>query len=320
MPGLTIRTIFKSYCHFYSICLNLIIGSLFFILFPFLHAVFFVFCFCRNTANIPPLRFASIFLMLLYLASKTGNPLLFYLFLLAAISSEYYGLSEQSALFRFWVHPSFLSSSRSDHLKLLFEEIRNSNAHPCPPESVLKNGSFEQSTGERPHAWQLETWKKPEECPTCRFQTESAFAREGTTALFSKHADFNVSRWVQEVPVNPKTPYRLSGWIRTEGVSHSQTGAYLQVDAIAQRPWPAFGATRQAQFLGRTPELFNSSDWRYVEIVFRTRRDHKRVKVICGLGDFGAQVKGSAYFDMIQLRDLTGQYEYDLFSRPIDLN
>lgn len=231
------------------------------------------------------------------------------------LSTEFYSLSEQSDLFRFWVHPSFLRSSGSENFKLLVEDIRNSHQRFCPPENIIKNGSFEKSTGQQPQFWLIETWKRPGECPACRFQTETAFSREGATSLFSKHEDFNVSRWVQEVPVKPKTPYRLSGWIKTEGVSHSKTGAYLQVDAIAQKPWLFFGTRRQMEFLGRTPETINSSDWRYVEIVFRTRHDHERIKVICGLGDFGAHVKGTVYFDMIQLMDLADQYRCNLFSR-----
>jgi len=51
--------------------------------------------------------------------------------------------------------------------------------------------------------------------------------------------------------------------LKTEGVSHDKTGAYLQVDAIAQKPWLFLGTHRQSEFLGRTPELFNSSGWRY---------------------------------------------------------
>ena len=91
--------------------------------------------------------------------------------------------------------------------------------------------------------------------------------------------------WSFDAPVSPGATYRLSGWIRTEGVkATSGVGALLNVHQVA-------GA--------QTKAMTGDSGWTRVETVFRTG-ERTSVQVNCLFGGWG-QATGSAYYDDLAL-------------------
>ena len=121
---------------------------------------------------------------------------------------------------------------------------------------------------------------------------------------------------MQDVPVRPDTEYRLSGWIKTDGVPDTGTGAHLQVEGTFNASeWIFTLPDRRTEMMGRSAVLYGSTDWRYVTCIFRTRRDQKKIRVICGLGDYGAQTTGTAYFDGIQLIEVPDSEACGVFGK-----
>jgi putative membrane-bound dehydrogenase-like protein len=89
------------------------------------------------------------------------------------------------------------------------------------------------------------------------------------------------------VPVEPNTEYRLSGWIKTRGLEPlSGLGALLNVHEL-QSPRVM------------TRPVIASRDWQQVEVEFNSG-NRKSIGINCLFGGWG-RAKGTAYFDDIRL-------------------
>jgi formylglycine-generating enzyme required for sulfatase activity/serine/threonine protein kinase len=91
----------------------------------------------------------------------------------------------------------------------------------------------------------------------------------------------------QLVPVRPQTDYRLSAWIRTEGVK-----------TIGN----ARGANLDVFFVANTPARTGSSDWSLVHVVFNSGK-RTALLIRCYFG-FGGEATGKAWFDDVRLERL----------------
>ncbi|MEX2243304.1 MAG: alpha-L-arabinofuranosidase C-terminal domain-containing protein [Fimbriimonadaceae bacterium] len=95
--------------------------------------------------------------------------------------------------------------------------------------------------------------------------------------------------WSIDAPVQPGSYYKLSGWVRAEGVTGA-TGALLNVHQVA-------GATTKA--------VTGDSGWTQVETVFRTGA-RTSVQINCLFGGWG-QSRGRAFYDDIVLERIDMQ-------------
>ncbi|MDI4644048.1 phospholipid carrier-dependent glycosyltransferase [Cohnella hashimotonis] len=111
----------------------------------------------------------------------------------------------------------------------------------------------------------------------------------GQAYLSVSNASENDARWIQEVPVEADTVYRLSGWIRVAGGLADRTGGNLSVLGIAA-PFPAVGDSQ--------------GEWRQVEWYGKTGADQTSVTVAARLGSYGSLNSGKADFDDIALEKL----------------
>jgi alpha-N-arabinofuranosidase len=150
----------------------------------------------------------------------------------------------------------------------------------------VANGSFEDMDGQNPKGWRPRSWQ--------RGGAEFAVAAIGHTGARSvmisseKGAD---ASWMAAVPVKPYSRYRLSGFIRTEGVE-AGTGRGAQININGEEAW-------------RTAPLAGTLDWSQVDVEFDVGANDA-LEVTCLLGGWGRST-GKAWFDDVTLARLSGK-------------
>ncbi len=148
-----------------------------------------------------------------------------------------------------------------------------------PPANLLPNPSFEKGRGRAPAGWRTMKW---DGAP--RFEWVREGGRRGRCVLVSSARGADAA-WAAVVPVEPFAVYRLSGWIRAQGVETAGgKGALLNIHQIR-------GAA--------TPAVTGTTDWKRVEVLFRTG-EIDAVQVNCLLGGWGL-ARGKAWFDDLAL-------------------
>lgn len=174
----------------------------------------------------------------------------------------------------------------------LLERDRVLESEPAP--NLFRNPgleSAEQPAGPdeiaaRPGDWRVRTYSG-----TAQHSWVDG-GREGGKCLkieSSKGAD---SSWYQDVRVKPNSRYRLSAWIRTEGIESLRNGmgALLNVHTMGQ--------TVTAAVLG-------DSDWKRVQLEFETGAGQRSVSINCLFGGWG-WASGAAYYDDLSLTEMRG--------------
>lgn len=146
--------------------------------------------------------------------------------------------------------------------------------------NLLPNPSFETTSGELPDGWRLRHYNGE-----AKWDIMPRGAHTGQNALrVVSRRGADTSLFV-DVPVTPNTDYKLSGWVRTQGVSGAQ-GASLNVH----------GTTIQ------TDVVSGNAEWSLVETIFNSE-DRKMLSVNVLFGGFG-QSRGEALFDDVKLCEL----------------
>ncbi|USN99477.1 MAG: family 43 glycosylhydrolase [Phycisphaeraceae bacterium] len=147
------------------------------------------------------------------------------------------------------------------------------------PIHEIYNGDFEEAAGDQPRNWGTRIW-----AGSASFTYEPVQGIDGGACVKIQTNGGDLA-WGTHAVVEPFARYRLSGWIKTQGVNPgSGLGVQLNVHAMD-------GVI--------TESLTGTNDWTYVEIVFDNdmRED---LQVNCLVGGWG-QSSGTAWFDDIRL-------------------
>jgi len=149
------------------------------------------------------------------------------------------------------------------------------------PPNLLPNPSFEELDGELPAGWRVRGYSGPAD------HRVAAGGRTGERCLEISSEQGSDTSWFADVDVRPGTTYRLSGWIRTEGIEGvgRAFGALMNVHAM---PQPTV-----------TPAVTGTEDWRLVECTFDSG-PRERLSVNCLLGGWG-RARGVAWWDDVAL-------------------
>jgi alpha-N-arabinofuranosidase len=148
-----------------------------------------------------------------------------------------------------------------------------------PASNLLPNPSFEEGI-DQPVGWSSQTWGGQGE-----FRRVDN-GRTGSKCVMIQSDKGGDVSWAAKVEVEPNSTYRLSGWIRTEGLKPgSGRGAQLNVHELQ-------GSARTAAVTGTT-------GWTRVETLVRTG-DQRQITVNCLFGGWG-QSTGQAWFDDVNL-------------------
>jgi hypothetical protein len=161
------------------------------------------------------------------------------------------------------------------HPEFVTEELRKNN--------LLVDSSFEDSK----RRWRQQSYTRLQ--GTMGASTEQF--HHGKRSLMIRSEQPNDCRFVQTVPVKPKTRYLLCGWIKTRGVEirqpGGQSGANLSIDEIWER----------------SNLLVGDHDWTYVAILVPSG-DKSQLKVCARLGFSSSVATGQAWFDDLCLIEL----------------
>ena len=167
---------------------------------------------------------------------------------------------------------------------------------------IAYNGGFEEgdlvTPGAYPSGWVPDEWN----LPLSTFTWDTGFRHSGDRSVKIQSTTANDARWIQTVSVQPGATYRLSGWISTDNVGHSQgepqdAGANLSV----------LDGT-----INYTTPLFGDNGWIPVSKDFTTGETQTSVIIAARLGMYSGTTVGVAWFDDIKLALLSTPTCYSL--------
>ncbi len=114
----------------------------------------------------------------------------------------------------------------------------------------------------------------------------SSDAYAGQRSAVVNNLGMNDARFAQRVKVEPGSLYRLSGWIKVEGMADSGRGANLSIEGVYVFSDGVFDGDGQ---------------WHYVELYSETDEDQREVTVFARVGGYSGESQGKAYFDGLSL-------------------
>ena len=144
--------------------------------------------------------------------------------------------------------------------------------------------SPEKETAIKESGWQYEPWSAPVH------YTDAPSEQFNSQVLMLSSDTLTAERWFKKIDVKPFATYKVTGYIKTEGVvgGSEQSGAGLGLGK--------FEFTGDTIFKGDT-------DWTKVEMQFSTAMDDSFMLELV-LGKRG-QAKGKVYFDHFQLEEIS---------------
>ncbi|MFB3852785.1 MAG: alpha-L-arabinofuranosidase C-terminal domain-containing protein [Vicinamibacterales bacterium] len=150
--------------------------------------------------------------------------------------------------------------------------------------NAVVNGSFEELEGRTPRGWRTSSAR------TAVFETDET-GHEGSRSVRISSAQGADAWWFTIVPVRPYARYRLSGWIKTEGLdAGSGQGALFNLHGLSQV---------------RTRAVTGTTDWTEVSLEFDTEANDA-VQLNCLFGGWG-RARGTAWFDDVRLEMLSAR-------------
>ena len=150
-------------------------------------------------------------------------------------------------------------------------------------EQLVRNGLFAQGTEGKPSHWATAGFAK--DPSTTKFTWE--VGADGIGAIGIENQRPNDARWTQSVPVSPDSWYRVSGWIRTEGVGSGKMGAYLSVMGTFHN----------------TKDLRGTQSWKPVSMWVRTGSLDTQLQLGARLGGYSSENSGRAFFSGISVEE-----------------
>lgn len=173
------------------------------------------------------------------------------------------------------------------------------------PYNLLWNGSFEDGNFVGPLAVPY-GWKQDLQGQAIIHWVDNE-AFQGKRSVFIACPTYCSTSYEQMVAVQPNTDYLLSGWIKTQDVSHTNHLVDAGANLTAAGTWLY------------TPPLFGTHDWTYVSLLFNSgARTQVAVQARIGYDSGGA--RGNAWFDGLQLSPATANLvrnaEFALGSDP----
>jgi alpha-N-arabinofuranosidase len=153
-----------------------------------------------------------------------------------------------------------------------------SHAQASGPAAV-QNGSFEQIAGNNPAGWKTAVWQRAAE-----FFVDHV-AHTGSRSVRISSREGGDASWTTIVSIRPYARYRLTGWIRTDGVdAGTGMGALLNLHGLGRL---------------RTTAVTGTEDWTRVELEFDSEANDS-IQINCLLGGWGRS-RGTAWYDDIGL-------------------
>lgn len=147
-------------------------------------------------------------------------------------------------------------------------------------ENLIINESFEETNA----PWITHAWDTEE--GATEFGTDTGVVRSGKSSVWIQSNKENDARYKQTIPVEGGVYYRLSCYVKVEGVAENSKGANISTDQITDTSIDIVGT---------------SDDWEYIELYGVTDENQKEIVVTVGLGGYGYINTGKAWFDDVSV-------------------
>lgn len=146
------------------------------------------------------------------------------------------------------------------------------------PVNLVNNGSFEKPGDHNPLGWAVRHYGG------VAVQKVADEGHTGDRSVELSSTSGADTSWFTDVTVQPRTQYRLSGWIKTQNLQTATgLGALFNVHGTDVK----------------TPAVVGTHDWQKVEVTFNSGpRD--RISINCLLGGWG-YATGTAWYDDVEL-------------------
>lgn len=153
--------------------------------------------------------------------------------------------------------------------------------------NLVQNPGFEDGSynpNQTPPYWTKDVWLS-----TSTLIWDNTQAHSGSKSVRLDSLSANDVRWIQTVSVNQNTNYKLSGWIKTVNVAHSEGPVVAGANLGLFGTWD------------HTSGLFGTNDWTLVSMEFNSGTN-ATVTVACRLGYWSGTATGTVWCDDIELR------------------
>ncbi|KNY28573.1 protein of unknown function DUF4366 [Pseudobacteroides cellulosolvens ATCC 35603 = DSM 2933] len=147
--------------------------------------------------------------------------------------------------------------------------------------NILKNPGFEEVSGQLPANWAPDVYLK--DADAGKVSVEDGKGRSNSKALVIRNTKLNDSKVFQDVQVQPGKIYKISSWIKAEGILNKAGSANLTL--------------LNGKGIHTSVEYSDTkNDWKELSLYIKMT-DSDNLKVGCRLGGQGTTNEGTAYFD-----------------------
>ncbi|MGL4995712.1 MAG: phospholipid carrier-dependent glycosyltransferase, partial [Deefgea sp.] len=186
-------------------------------------------------------------------------------------------------MFKFSVRTVWIQCCIAILFGLLLQAL-SSNVH-AETQNIARNASAEDASPSGGAAgWTFDHWTQGDP-PSTATRDETVF-RSGGASLKINLQQGDDGKLTQAIQVKPDTWYRLSSWVKTQGIpADAKVGANISVvDAM--------------EFAG---DIRGDNDWQEIVAWGKTGPEQTEIKIAVRLGFYGSLATGTAWFDDISL-------------------
>ncbi|MGE5557024.1 MAG: hypothetical protein ACM3WV_00285 [Bacillota bacterium] len=149
--------------------------------------------------------------------------------------------------------------------------------------NMVINPSFEEVAGDKPAGWNVYIAYKE---PPPVVKAEKGRGRTGQYCAAFHNPSANDTRFVQSIPVEANSFYKLSCWVKTENVGMEAKGANISIGCQLEISEDIKGT---------------SGDWKNIEMYLRVGKGISAVDLTVGLGGYSSCNTGKAYIDDVKM-------------------
>ena len=159
-------------------------------------------------------------------------------------------------------------------------------------QNLVLNPGFEDGSGALPDNWDTNI-----QHGSADFTWVTDTVHTGLKSICITHTDSAASSFYQAVSIKEVYKYKVSGYIKTEGVEAGanwwEGGAQLRIEGDVDGAW----------WDNMTSRVYGDSNWTYVELDITTPLGATEIVVNCKLGE-GMAIRGTVWFDEIVLEEI----------------
>lgn len=148
--------------------------------------------------------------------------------------------------------------------------------------NLLTNPGFERGASGAPSAWSTDIFAG------ATLSWDTAQSHRGCRSVKIAAAAPDDARWIQTINVTPGQSYLLSGWIKTEGVTHSAQSVDAGANLSLFQTWE------------HSQGVFGTQDWTHISMVFNAG-SRSQVTIAARLGYWSGTTTGTAWFDDLRV-------------------